>query len=105
MLHGQGIRDQPRDLLGQIPHVQLLEAVEAGVCCGSAGIYNLVEPEVVAESDLTDRNDLPVLGTLVAALQLGSAQALVTGNKALLALRDRYPIRTPAEFWAEHGGP
>jgi predicted nucleic acid-binding protein len=46
-----------------------------------------------------------VLGTLVAALRLGSAQALVTGDKALLALRDRYPIRTPAEFWAEHGGP
>ena len=32
------------------------------------------------------------------------AQTLVTGDKALLALRDRYPIRTPAEFWAEHGG-
>ena len=70
-----------------------------------AVLADLVEPEVVVESDLTDRNDLPVLGTLVAALRLGSAQALVTGDKALLALRDRYPIRTPAEFWAEHGGP
>jgi uncharacterized protein len=68
-------------------------------------LADLVEPEVVAETDLTDRNDLPVLGTLVAALRLGSAQTLVMGDKALLALRDRYPIRTPAEFWAEHGGP
>ena len=67
-------------------------------------LADLVEPEVVAETDLTDRNDLPVLGTLVAALRLGSAQTLVMGDKALLALRDRYPIRTPAEFWAEHGG-
>jgi len=58
----------------------------------------------VRDSDLSDRNDLPVLGTLLAALQLGSAQVLITGDKALLALRDRYPIPTTAEFWAEHGG-
>jgi predicted nucleic acid-binding protein len=45
-----------------------------------------------------------VPGTLLAALRLGLAQTLVTGDKALLTLRDRYPIRTPAEFWAEHGG-
>ena len=57
------------------------------------------------ENDLTDHADLPVLGTLLAALRLGLAQTLVTGDKALLALRDCYPIRTPAEFWAEHGGP
>ena len=63
-----------------------------------------VEPQAVEESDLTDRDDLPMLGTLLAALRLGLAQTLVTGDKALLTLRDRYPIRTPAEFWAVHGG-
>lgn len=67
-------------------------------------LVELVEPQVVRDSDLSDHNDLPVLGTLLAALQLGSAQVLITGDKALLALRERYPIRTPAEFWAEHGG-
>ena len=67
-------------------------------------LVELVEPEVVEESDLTDRDDLPVLGTLLAALRLGLAQTLVTGDKALLTLRDRYPVCTPAEFWAEHGG-
>jgi len=67
-------------------------------------LAELVEPEVVEESDLTNRDDLPVLGTLLAALRLRLAQTLVTGDKALLTLRDRYPIRTPAEFWAEHGG-
>jgi predicted nucleic acid-binding protein len=35
---------------------------------------------------------------------VAAAQTLVTGDKALPTLRDRYPIRTPAEFWAEHGG-
>ncbi len=33
-----------------------------------------------------------------------AAEVLITGDKALLALRERYPIRTPAEFWAAHGG-
>ncbi|MFM9103115.1 MAG: putative toxin-antitoxin system toxin component, PIN family [Cyanobium sp.] len=66
-------------------------------------LADLVTPAAVADSDLSDRNDLPVLGTLLAAQRCGSAQALITGDKALLALADRYPIRTPAEFWAEHG--
>ena len=66
MLHGQGIHDQPRDLLGQIPHVQLLEAVEAGVCCGSAGIYNLVEPEVAAELGRIKAADLAGSGAELA---------------------------------------
>jgi hypothetical protein len=63
-----------------------------------------VEPEAVEEGDLTDRDDLPVLGILLAALRLGLALTQVTGDKALQTLRDRYPIRTPAEFWAVHGG-
>ena len=64
----------------------------------------LVEPETTAEPALTDAADLPVPDTLIAALQSGQAQALVTGDKALLAMRERYPIRTAAEFWAAHGG-
>ena len=62
-------------------------------------------PRLVHRHGLTLPAIDDLIGTLVAALRLGSAQALVTGDKALLALRDRYPIRTPAEFWAEHGGP
>jgi predicted nucleic acid-binding protein len=44
-----------------------------------------------------------VLGTLIAAMHGGQADVLITGDKDLLALRDRYPILTPAEFWAAHG--
>ena len=46
--HAQGIRVQPRTLLQQIPDLQLLEIQEAPICCGSAGIYNLVQPEAAA---------------------------------------------------------
>jgi len=45
MIHGQGISSQPRQLLQTIPHLVLYEASEANLCCGSAGIYNLVQPE------------------------------------------------------------
>lgn len=51
------------------------------------------------EPRLTDVNDLPILATLVAA----QADYLVTGDKALLALAQHYPVVTPAEFWARHG--
>jgi len=42
--NAQGVRTQPRTLLQQIPGVQLAEIPEAPICCGSAGIYNLVQP-------------------------------------------------------------
>jgi glycolate oxidase iron-sulfur subunit len=51
--HAQGVRSQPRSLLGAIPGVSVVEAPEAAVCCGSAGIYNLVQPE--AATALGDR--------------------------------------------------
>lgn len=47
--HGQGIRNAPRELLRQIPGVNLIEMHEADHCCGSAGIYNLVQPEMSAQ--------------------------------------------------------
>ena len=46
--HAQGVREQPRSLLSQIPDLQLAEIPEAAICCGSAGIYNLVQPETAA---------------------------------------------------------
>ncbi|MBW4634940.1 MAG: (Fe-S)-binding protein [Iphinoe sp. HA4291-MV1] len=49
LLHGQKISVQPRQLLQQIPGVKLLEPVDAAICCGSAGVYNLLQPEVAEE--------------------------------------------------------
>ncbi|MFM7314336.1 MAG: (Fe-S)-binding protein [Cyanobium sp.] len=66
MLHGQGISRQPRDLLRQIPHVRLVEAMEAGVCCGSAGIYNLVQPAEAAELGRLKAADLAGTGADIA---------------------------------------
>jgi glycolate oxidase iron-sulfur subunit len=66
MIHGQGISAQPRALLRRIPHVVLREATEAGVCCGSAGIYNLVQPEEAAALGRLKADDLASTGATIA---------------------------------------
>ncbi len=68
--HAQGVRAQPRNLLAAIPELELLEIPEAAICCGSAGIYNLVQPN--AANALGDRK-----AGLIASLD---ADVVVTGN-------------------------
>jgi glycolate oxidase iron-sulfur subunit len=49
LLHGQKISVQPRQLLRRIPGVNLREPIDAALCCGSAGVYNMLQPEVAEE--------------------------------------------------------
>jgi glycolate oxidase iron-sulfur subunit len=49
LAHAQGVRAQPRALLGAIPELELVEPAEWEICCGSAGIYNLMQPDAAAE--------------------------------------------------------
>jgi len=49
LAHAQGVRQQPRDLLSAIPGVSLVPIAESDICCGSAGIFNLVQPEMASE--------------------------------------------------------
>src|SRR5215216_2919560 len=49
LAHAQGVRDEPRELLRSIPGLELAEPDEWQICCGSAGIYNLVKPEAAAQ--------------------------------------------------------
>jgi glycolate oxidase iron-sulfur subunit len=72
--HAQNIRIQPRSLLLGIPGLELVEIAEAAVCCGSAGIYNLVQPD--AANALGDRK-----AQLIAPLD---ADAIATGNPGCL---------------------
>ena len=61
LAHAQGIRQQPRDVLRSIPGLDLVEIAESEICCGSAGIYNLVQPE--AGAALGERKARHVLAT------------------------------------------
>ncbi len=48
LANAQGVRSEPRALLGGIPGLELLEVADAHLCCGSAGTYNVEQPEVAA---------------------------------------------------------
>jgi glycolate oxidase iron-sulfur subunit len=80
--HAQGVRLQPRALLSSIPGLELAEIPEAAICCGSAGIFNLVQPD--AANELGDRKaylieplkaDLVATGNPGCLLQMQSALA------------------------------
>jgi glycolate oxidase iron-sulfur subunit len=70
LAHAQRITAQPRSLLRAIPGVALAEIADGATCCGSAGIYNLVQPEAAAE--LGERKARAVLAA--------EADLLVTAN-------------------------
>ena len=63
--HAQGVRAQPRRLLEAIPGLELREIAEAELCCGSAGIYNILNPEPARE--LGDRKAANIVATGAAA--------------------------------------
>ena len=88
MIHGQGIQSQPRQLLRAIPDLELKEATEAGVCCGSAGIYNLVQPDEAAALGQIKADDLSSTGAdIVASANIGCTLQLRQhlGDRATVA--------------------
>ncbi|MCS1408320.1 MAG: Lactate utilization protein A [Verrucomicrobia subdivision 3 bacterium] len=74
LCHGQKITAQPREILKAIPGLELAELPESNWCCGSAGIYNIVQPEMANE--LLDRK----LGHINAI----GASTVATGNPGCL---------------------
>ncbi|MAO13053.1 putative toxin-antitoxin system toxin component, PIN family [Marinobacter sp.] len=67
-------------------------------------LAELVDPVKLPDDAVRDKNDTPVLGTLVAGMQAHGVDYLITGDKDLLALAGQFPVVTPADFWARHGG-
>jgi glycolate oxidase iron-sulfur subunit len=49
LVHAQGVQDEQRSVLGRVPGLELAEPEDQALCCGSAGIYNLVQPEAALE--------------------------------------------------------
>ncbi len=99
------ILDELRRVLPRLANRHLLSAVEIEDLVDILSIQaEIVDPLSNQTPDLRDPNDLPVLGTLLAAQRAGGADYLVTGDKDLLAMSGSFPIVTPAQFWAMHGG-
>ncbi len=74
LAHGQGIRTEPRALLARIPGLRLEPLAESDLCCGSAGVYNLLEPAVA------DR----LLAMKLDRIAQTGARVVVTGNPGCL---------------------
>ena len=99
------ILDELRRVLPRLARRHGLTSAEIGDLVDVLSIQaEVIEPLPGAEPDLRDVGDQPVLGTLLAALKTSGADYLITGDKDLLAIAERYPIVTPAKFWATHAG-
>ena len=103
LCHGQKITSQPRELLKAIPGLKLVELPESSWCCGSAGIYNLVQPEMADQ--LLDRKLRHVRSTgatTVATGNPGCLLQLINGaNKIGMQLRVAHPVSLLAEAYRE----
>ncbi len=72
--HAQNIFQEPRQLLGTVPNLEVAEIEEANMCCGSAGVYNLLNPDTA--NQLGDRKVEKLLAT--------KAEVLVSANPGCL---------------------
>jgi glycolate oxidase iron-sulfur subunit len=70
LLHAQGVQSAPRQLLRSIPNLTLVDLNDGGMCCGSAGTYNIEQPEIAHE--LGQRKVAKILET--------GAEAVISGN-------------------------
>jgi len=70
LIHGQGVRTEPRKLLKSIPGIEFVEIEGADQCCGSAGIYNITQNEL----------SMQILDRKMEKIQKAGIEVLVTGN-------------------------
>lgn len=88
--HAQGVRSQPRSVLGTIPELQIIEIAEAALCCGSAGIYNLVRPGPAKE--LGDRKVRNVLATAPDIVATGNPGCVLQLRSGLRQAGSEVPV-------------
>jgi len=82
LVHGQKISRQPREVLGLIPGLELVELPESTWCCGSAGIYNITQPEMSATLQSRKIENIRKTGvSVVATSNPGCHLQLVNGAK------------------------
>lgn len=96
MLHGQKIQMQPRQLLQRIPGLELREPADAALCCGSAGIYNILQPEVGEELGRQKvRNLCNTQATVIASANVGCNMQI---RKHLTLQEQSIPVLHPMQL-------
>ena len=104
IVHGQGIRSAPRELLGSIPGLELVEMRRSDHCCGSAGIYNIVQTEMSAK--LLSGKISEIEKTGADYLAVGNPGCMIQIRKGLLGSGSGTKIVHPVEIlnWSLRGG-
>jgi glycolate oxidase iron-sulfur subunit len=90
LAHAQGVRAEPRRLLGRIPGLEVVELADGDTCCGSAGTYNIEQPEIAEK--LGKRKAQGVVDTAALAVVSGNIGCLVQIEKHLRTRTDRVAI-------------
>lgn len=93
------ILDELSRVLPRLNRMQLNAAEIRDLVDSFMFLVDMVEPDGGPDASLRDAADQQILGTLLAS----KANYLITGDKDLLALAEKYPIVTPASFWERHG--
>ena len=97
------ILEELRRVLPRLAHRHGLTSAEIDDLVDALSIQaEVIEPLPGCDPDLRDVSDQPVLDTLLTALKTSGASYLITGDKDLLAMAERYQIVAPATFWATH---
>jgi glycolate oxidase iron-sulfur subunit len=96
LAHGQGIRKEPRAVLRGIPELEVVDIPESEICCGSAGVYNLLEPAAAAE--LGERKARNILSSHPDALVAANPGCLLQIEASLKTQGRALPTFHPVEL-------
>jgi glycolate oxidase iron-sulfur subunit len=96
LAHAQGVRSQPRALLREVPDLELVEPPDWEICCGSAGLYNILEPE--AAQQLGRRKAQNLLATGAEAIAAGNPGCVLQIASHLEALGRPLPVYHPIQL-------
>jgi glycolate oxidase iron-sulfur subunit len=98
LCHGQKITAQPRELLAKIPGLQIAPLPESMWCCGSAGIYNLIQPEMAGK--LLQRKIDHIVSTGATVVATGNPGCLLQISGGLAARGVKIEVVHPVTLLA-----
>ena len=99
LCHGQKITRQPREILKAIPDLQLIELPESMWCCGSAGVYNITQPQMAAK--LQERKVRHVAETGASTVATANPGCLLQLESGLRKFSHKVAVRHPISLLAE----
>jgi glycolate oxidase iron-sulfur subunit len=98
LAHGQRVREAPRALLRVIPGLRLVDLVDSDLCCGSAGVYNLMEPEIARQ--LLERKLDRIADTGAAVVATGNPGCILQIRHGLASRGSKVRVHHPVELLA-----